>query len=276
MTGPLFPANYQRVWIRGTFIDLAGNPKTGTVVLTPSPAVLLDMVPKLVISGKPFSVDLDPTTGGFAVAVPATDDPDILPTGWTYHVTEPSGRSYNISVPISTPVLDSPGDPLDGQQVIELIDIVPAATPSSGTVQLMTGRGISSATVDSTGNLVFTYSDSTTSTAGRVGEGAAVVLTDAPTIATDATAGRLFEVTLGGNRMLGNPTGLIPDQRLTWRIRQDATGGRTLTFDSMFNVNAAVTGPITLSTDPSKKDYVAGIYDQTAGKIDVLAFGRGF
>lgn len=276
MSGPLFPGNYTRVWVRGTFIDLAGNPKTGQVTLAPSPSVLLDMVPKLIISGRAFSANLDPVTGKFAMQVPATDDPDITPTAFTYKVTEPTGRSYDIAVPLATPVLNAPGDPLHGEQVIDLIDVVPAPSPQPGTVQLMTGRGISGTTINSAGNLILTYTDSTTQTVGRVGEGSAVVLTDAPTIATDASAGRLFEVTLHGNRTLGNPINLVADQRLTWRIRQDATGGRTLTLGSKFNVNTAVTGSLALSTNPSKVDYLGGIYRQAEDVIDVLAFGRGF
>lgn len=125
MTGPLFPGNYQRVWVRGTFIDLGGNPKTGAVTFAPAPSVLLDLVPKLIISGRVFTAPLDSVTGSFAVALPATDDPDITPTAWTYRVTEPTGRSYDISVPLATPVLAAPGDPLDGEQVIELITVMP-------------------------------------------------------------------------------------------------------------------------------------------------------
>jgi hypothetical protein len=109
-----------------------------------------------------------------------------------------------------------------------------------------------------------------------IGEGAPVALTDAPTIATDASAGRLFTVTLGGNRTLGVPTNLADGMRLTWRFTQDAAGGRTLTLDPVFNVNSAVTSPVTLSTAPNRVDYLGGIYRQPAGKIDIVAFARGF
>jgi hypothetical protein len=114
----------------------------------------------------------------------------------------------------------------------------------------------------------------------EAGGGAAVALTDAPVIETDASLGHLFTVTLGGDRTLANPTNLYEGQRLVWRIAQDATGNRALTLDSVFNVNPAVTGLIALSTDPGQVDYLAGAYraataDRPAA-IDVLAFGRGF
>ena len=44
---------------------------------------------------------------------------------------------------------------------------------------------------------------------------AAVTLTDAATIATDASLGNLFRVTLGGNRTLGNPTNPVDGQKVT-------------------------------------------------------------
>lgn len=104
----------------------------------------------------------------------------------------------------------------------------------------------------------------------------AVQLTDAPTIVTDASQGRLFEVTLGGNRALANPVNLAPDQKLTWRIVQDATGGRTLTLGSIFNINMVATGPIVLSTAGHAVDYLGGIYRVATDQIDVLAFSPGF
>lgn len=169
ITGPFFPANLSRVWLTGCFIDLGGNPMKGKVILTPAPSVLLDRVPKYIISGRPFMADLDPATGSFYLQVPATDDPDVSPVGWTYAVTEPSGRNYNITIPISTPPLNQPGHPLHGQPVIDLIDIVPAPAPASGTVQLIAGRGITSTSIDEDNHLIVAYTDGTETDAGNIG-----------------------------------------------------------------------------------------------------------
>lgn len=57
-------------------------------------------------------------------------------------------------------------------------------------------------------------------------------LTDATTIAVDMSASNNFTVTLGGNRTLGNPTGLVVGQSGSIFILQDATGSRTLAFGS--------------------------------------------
>lgn len=61
------------------------------------------------------------------------------------------------------------------------------------------------------------------------GQGA-VTLTDAATIAVDMSSGINFQVTLGGNRTLGNPTNVKPGQRGRIKVIQDATGSRTLSY----------------------------------------------
>lgn len=63
---------------------------------------------------------------------------------------------------------------------------------------------------------------------------APVALTDAATIAVDFNAGRNFTVTLGGNRTLGAPSNRKAGQSGVIRIHQDATGGRTLVFNSVW------------------------------------------
>lgn len=63
---------------------------------------------------------------------------------------------------------------------------------------------------------------------------AVVSLTDAATIATDASLGTVFTVTLGGNRTLGNPTNMVAGQLYRWIIVQDGTGTRTLAYGSAF------------------------------------------
>ena len=55
-------------------------------------------------------------------------------------------------------------------------------------------------------------------------------LTDAATIAVDASLGDIFQVTLGGNRTIGVPTNPSTGQRITFVIDQDARGSRTLTW----------------------------------------------
>ena len=53
-------------------------------------------------------------------------------------------------------------------------------------------------------------------------------LTDAATIVVDASLGNDFTVTLGGNRILGNPSNPVNGQRILFAIRQDLTRRRAI------------------------------------------------
>jgi len=102
-----------------------------------------------------------------------------------------------------------------------------------------------------------------------------VALTDAATIATDASLGNHFRVTLGGNRTLGNPTNPVDGQRVIWEIIQDATGSRTITLDTAFALGTDITA-VTLTTTASKRDFVGAVYNSTASKWYVIALSRGY
>lgn len=83
-----------------------------------------------------------------------------------------------------------------------------------------------------------------------------VTLTDAATIATDASLGNNFAVTLGGNRTLGNPTNLRDGGIYNWYIKQDGTGSRTLAFGSKFKFS----GASNVSTAAGARDVIVGMY----------------
>jgi len=88
---------------------------------------------------------------------------------------------------------------------------------------------------------------------------AVVALPDAPTIAVDASQGTVFEVTLGGNRALGNPTGAVRGQTYTFWIRQDAAGGRSLAWGSRY----VFSGNSIPSTVPGALSIAAFSFDGT-------------
>lgn len=85
-----------------------------------------------------------------------------------------------------------------------------------------------------------------------------VALTDATFIATDGSLSNTFTVTLGGNRLLSNPTNLVNGTIYNWRITQDGTGGRELIYDTKFKWPDG-TDP-TLTTSAGAIDFLSGQY----------------
>jgi hypothetical protein len=100
-----------------------------------------------------------------------------------------------------------------------------------------------------------------------------VALTDGATIAIDASAGNVQDVTLGGNRTIAAPTNAVDGQTLMLRITQDGTGSRTLTWNSVFDF--ASIGTPELSTTAGKTDVVPFIYIAAATKWRCLGVGLG-
>jgi hypothetical protein len=82
--------------------------------------------------------------------------------------------------------------------------------------------------------------------------GAVTTLTDGANISTDLAVNNNFQVTLGGNRTLDNPTNPGVSQTGSIFIVQDGTGSRTLSFGTNWKF-AGGTGP-TLSTAASAVD----------------------
>lgn len=94
-----------------------------------------------------------------------------------------------------------------------------------------------------------------------------VALTDAATIATNASLGNVFSVTLGGNRTLQNPTNMVAGFTYIWNIDQDGTGSRTLAYDTSFKFPGGA-APV-LSTSANAKDSLACVYDGTVLRCSI-------
>ena len=98
----------------------------------------------------------------------------------------------------------------------------------------------------------------------RFSDNSVYTLTDAATIAVDMSQGPHFQVTLGGNRTLVNPTNPGTAKEVWIAIAQDGTGGRTLAFssdwiavDSTVAVNSAVSSVTILYA--TARDFGSGI-----------------
>jgi hypothetical protein len=115
------PGNVTLITVTGTYMDFGGNPKVGKVLFSADGA-LVDPGAKVIITSGTVEAELH--NGSFSIDLPATNDPDVSPTGFTYKVTEQfqdgGGRPpYNLSLPEGTP------DPYD-------LSSVDLGTPPSG------------------------------------------------------------------------------------------------------------------------------------------------
>lgn len=84
-------------------------------------------------------------------------------------------------------------------------------------------------------------------------------LTDAASISWNLRYEQVAQVTLGGNRTLSNPSNAIAGGTYVLIVRQDATGGRSLSFDTDYAFPSG--GVATLSSDPDAVDVLSFIYD---------------
>ena len=117
----VLPVNVATCTVTGAFVNADGSvPVSGTVTFTPVPARILDATatPPTTIIGTPIVATL--TAGAFTVDLPATDDDDLNPTDWTYHVSvrlPTHAYSFCIDAPEGvvdladvTPIIGSEGD----------------------------------------------------------------------------------------------------------------------------------------------------------------------
>jgi hypothetical protein len=103
-------------------------------------------------------------------------------------------------------------------------------------------------------------------------------LTDATTIAVDASKSSYFRVTIAGNRTMGVPSNPTDGQMIMFEIKQDTTGSRTITWSPStggYEWGSTVTVP-TLTTTASKTDYVGFIYNSTANVWRGIAYALGY
>lgn len=113
-----FPASVTTITVHGEILNALGVPATGRVHFR-IPYPLRDTAGDIVVGPSTVTATLD-ATGEFTVTLPATDDPDLTPSGWTYQVfvkTNTWQERFEVELLIA-----------DGL-AREFSDLVPAITP---------------------------------------------------------------------------------------------------------------------------------------------------
>lgn len=96
-----WPSSWQPSRLYGTYVGLDGKPIAGGVIhLIPSVAQFYTSQQPTMIVSKTLVIKLD-DGGRFDVLIPASDDPEVQPTGWTYEVKPqfPGAESFHITAP---------------------------------------------------------------------------------------------------------------------------------------------------------------------------------
>ncbi len=96
-------------------------------------------------------------------------------------------------------------------------------------------------------------------------------LTDAPSISWNLNTHQVATLTIGGVRILSNPTNMKSGSFYTIIVKQDSTGGRTLAFDSAYKFEGGIT-PV-LSTAAGAVDILSFVSD---GTYMYGSLGKGF
>jgi len=106
-----------------------------------------------------------------------------------------------------------------------------------------------------------------------------VTLTDASTVAIDASLGNHFRLLttsgVGATRALGSPSNSTDGQKILIEVIQDGSGSRALTYNAVYAWGTDVTVP-TLTTTASKRDFLGFVYSSSATKWYGLAVARGY
>jgi hypothetical protein len=180
----------------------------------------------------------------------------------------PAGNIAATTVQAAIQELDTEKQPLDAELtaiaglsanglITRTSSTTAAARMITGTTNVITvtnGDGVSGNPTLTVGSLVArTDTVQTFSVAQR---GSITTLTDGATITPNFNANNHFQVTLGGNRTLANPTNQTAGQSGAIRIVQDGTGSRTLAYGSNWKFPAGA----------------APVLTTTANAVDILVY----
>lgn len=92
-------ADLSTITLTGTYVDLQGNPISGSVTFKPQ-TIIKDTDQNQIIVNSTITATLD-ANGSFSAVLPVTDDTDVTPIPFAYEVEEvfSGGRTFFITIP---------------------------------------------------------------------------------------------------------------------------------------------------------------------------------
>jgi hypothetical protein len=102
-----------------------------------------------------------------------------------------------------------------------------------------------------------------------------VNLTDAPTVALDASLGNDFRLMLDGNHAMGDPANAVDGQQIVLQVTQGTGGPFTITWGDSYEFSSDLPQP-SLSTTAGLTDVLTFIYNGGIGTWLLTSVTRGF
>lgn len=95
------PTSLSTCIVVGTYVDLLGNPVSGSISFTPQ-TILKETTQNFIIIPVVIQKSFD-ASGSFSITLPVTNDTDVLPQPFIYTVEEnfTGGRTFQLALPIS-------------------------------------------------------------------------------------------------------------------------------------------------------------------------------
>ena len=111
------PVSLSTCTVEGTYVDLIGNPVSGSVTFIPQ-TILKETTLNVILMPTPIVNTLD-ATGSLSLTLPCTSDTDVTPQPFIYTVVEnfTGGRTTQIALPLSV-----------ANTTQNLADLLPAVT----------------------------------------------------------------------------------------------------------------------------------------------------
>lgn len=100
-------------------------------------------------------------------------------------------------------------------------------------------------------------------------------VTYAATVSINCSQASTFDIILTGNISIGFISAAYDGQKVTLRIKQDALGSRTVTFNASVRLGTDITS-FTATTGINKTDILGFIYNAAADKFDFVAVVKGY
>ncbi len=204
-----------------------------------------------------------------AVSTNATTNAVILRVAGNAGTTVANGgHGYFFTNGTSVYQLDSTGLGL-GTAAVRNVGVCATEIPdtSLGDIRYVKVSATDTITAAKTFNATVAYGDAAMIKVSSAVKSFITTLTDAASVVSDANDGNIFLVTLGGNRTLAAPSNMGAGQTGHYYLIQDATGGRTVSFNSVFKFSG---GTVPTATSASGSCDILFYTARSATTIDAV------